>query len=134
LIHAIDHFLIPPFLASDTLNFLTSQFGSFEFGLAKTGLFREINKTSTHTGATIFAPSNGAFMKLPTPVNGFLFSRWGEKYLKALLKYHIVFDRTLYSDAYNKAKHEKSVEEMTHVSPFNDLSCRSGQVCLPLSL
>lgn len=32
-----------------------------------------------------------------------MFSSFGEKYLKALLKYHIVANQTLYSDAYYKA-------------------------------
>jgi uncharacterized surface protein with fasciclin (FAS1) repeats len=33
-----------------------------------------------------------------------LFSKYGEKYLKALLKYHIVANQTLYSDAFYKSK------------------------------
>lgn len=78
-----------------------------------------INDTSTHTGGTFFAPTNLAFKKLGPKVNAFLFSRWGEKYLKALLKYHVVLDRTLYSDAYNKPKDESLVGESygrsTHV-------------------
>lgn len=33
-----------------------------------------------------------------------MFSKYGEKYLKALLKYHVVPNQTLYSDAFYKAK------------------------------
>lgn len=33
-----------------------------------------------------------------------MFSKYGEKYLKALLKYHVVANQTLYSDAFYKAK------------------------------
>ena len=36
-------------------------------------------------------------------MNAFLFSKYGLKYLKALLEYHVVPDNTLYSDAYYKA-------------------------------
>ena len=49
---------------------------------------------------TFFAPPNGAFKKLGPRINAFLFSKYGEKYLKALLKYHVVPDHTLYSNAY----------------------------------
>jgi len=62
-----------------------------------------LNDTSTHVGGTLFAPSNFAFKKLGPKINAFLFSKWGEKYLKALLKYHVVANHTLYSDAYYKA-------------------------------
>lgn len=52
----------------------------------------------------MFAPSNWAFKKLGPRINAFLFSNYGQKYLKALLKYHVVANQTLYSDAFYKAK------------------------------
>lgn len=55
---------------------------------------------ATTTGGTFFAPPNGAFKKLGPRINAFLFSKVGEKYLKALLKYHVVANQTLYSNAY----------------------------------
>ncbi|PGH29748.1 hypothetical protein GX50_07502 [[Emmonsia] crescens] len=114
--HGLNHILIPPFPAADTLNFLPSTFSTFQLGLYKTGLFDYINDTSTHSGATFFVPTNRAFKKLGRRLNALLFSRWGEKYLKALLKYHIVYDRTLYSDAYNKPKDDKGLNpESLHV-------------------
>lgn len=79
-------------------------------GLYKTGLFEAIEK-SNHTGGTLFAPSNFAFKKLGPKINAFLFSSYGEKYLKALLKYHIVANQTLYSDAYYGSSSEDEVEE-----------------------
>jgi len=72
-------------------------------GLAKTGLLKAIEE-APHTGGTLFAPSNFAFKKLGPKINAFLFSKYGEKYLKALLKYHVVANQTLYSDAFYKAK------------------------------
>jgi uncharacterized surface protein with fasciclin (FAS1) repeats len=56
------------------------------------------------SGGTFFAPTNLAFAKLGPHVNAFLFSRYGQKYLKALLKYHIVANHTLFSDAYYPPK------------------------------
>ena len=82
------------------IDFLPTEFSTLELGLVKTGLFDAINDTSNHVGGTVFAPSNFAFKKLGPRTNGFLFSSYGLKYLKALLKYHVVANRTLYSDAY----------------------------------
>jgi len=65
----------------------------------KTGLDKVL--AGPHTGGTLFAPSNAAFAKLGPKVNAFLFSKYGEKHLKALLEYHIVVNNTMYSDAYS---------------------------------
>ncbi|OJD12382.1 hypothetical protein AJ78_07007 [Emergomyces pasteurianus Ep9510] len=111
--HGLNHILFPPFPAADTLNFLPSTFSTFQLGLYKTGLIDNVNDTSTHSGATFFVPTNRAFKKLGRRLNALLFSRWGEKYLKALLKYHIVYDHTLYSDAYNKPEDDKGLNHQS---------------------
>lgn len=104
-------------MATDTVGFIPSVFSTFDLGLLKTGLFERLNKTSTHTGGTFFVPTNSAFKKLGPCANAFLFSRWGEKHLEALLKYHIVFNHTLYSDAYNKPEEDEVFADgTTHVS------------------
>ncbi|KAL6721906.1 hypothetical protein ACLMJK_001011 [Lecanora helva] len=104
VIHGIDSLLIPPPKTAEIVQLLPGEFSTLELGLIKTGLLEAINDTSTHLGGTVFAPSNFAFQKLGPRVNGFLFSQYGQKYLKALLKYHVVADQTLYSDAYYKAE------------------------------
>ena len=83
---------------------MPGEFSTLELGLTKTGLIEAANDTSTHVGGTLFAPSNFAFQKLGPKITGFLFSKYGQKYLKALLEYHIVANQTLYSDAYYKAE------------------------------
>jgi len=40
-----------------------------------------------------------------------LFSKYGEKYLRALLEYHMVVDQTLYSDAFYDGTKDKDDEE-----------------------
>lgn len=102
VIHGVDSFIIPPPRALTILDFLPSYFSTLELGLSKTGLYETLNKSSTP--GTFFAPNNFAFQKLGPKANAFLFSRWGEKYLKALLEYHIVPNHILYSDAYYEAK------------------------------
>ncbi|EEP79649.1 predicted protein [Uncinocarpus reesii 1704] len=114
-VQVLDHFLLPPFQSSDTLSFIPSVFSSFDFGLMKTGLYKRINDTCNHTGGTFFAPTNMAFRKLGPRVNAFLFSRWGEKYLTALLEYHIAFNHTLYSDAYHHPKKDEDDSKTIHV-------------------
>ena len=84
----------------DIIDLLPGEFSTLELGLGKTGLIPALNDTSNHVGGTLFAPSNFAFRKLGPRINAFLFSTYGQKYLKALLKYHVVANRTLYSDAY----------------------------------
>ncbi|KAG8528693.1 uncharacterized protein KY384_006380 [Bacidia gigantensis] len=104
VIHGVDSLLIPPPKAAEVIQLLPGEFSTLELGLEKTGLFKAINDTSTHNGGTIFAPSNFAFQKLGPKINAFLFSKYGLKYLKALLEYHVVQDQTLYSDAFYKAE------------------------------
>jgi uncharacterized surface protein with fasciclin (FAS1) repeats len=68
-------------------------------------------------GGTLFAPNNFAFKKLGPRLNAFLFSPHGVKYLGALLKYHIVANETLYSDAFYN--HAGGVD--TEVGVYDDI-------------
>lgn len=101
VIHGIDSLLIPPPQVATIIDLLPGEFSTLELGLGKTGLFDYLNTTEyEHNGGTLFAPSNFAFQKLGPKINAFLFSSYGQKYLKALLEYHMVVDQTLYSDAF----------------------------------
>ncbi|KAL4787428.1 FAS1 domain-containing protein [Aspergillus varians] len=100
LIHAIDSILIPPPPTLVLLNILPTKFSTFTLALYKTSLAAHLNTTSNSTGKgfTVFTPSNSAFQRLGLRINAFLFSPHGLPYLRALLKYHVVPGRTLYSD------------------------------------
>ncbi|MCJ1462942.1 hypothetical protein MMC07_001546 [Pseudocyphellaria aurata] len=104
VIHAVDHILVPPPKAAEIIQILPGEFSTLELALTKTGLLEHLNDTTTHVGGTLFAPSNFAFQILGPRVNAFLFSSYGQKYLKALLLYHVVPNNTLYSDAFYKAE------------------------------
>lgn len=117
VIHGIDSVLLPPPKAVDIISLLPGEFSTLELGLVKTGLLEPLNDTSSHIGGTLFAPSNFAFQSLGPRINGFLFSKYGEKYLKALLKYHAVANYTLYSDAFYKASSEDAKTEDCHHRP-----------------
>jgi len=112
VIHAVDSILIPPPPALKIIELLPGDFSTLQLGLVKTGLFSAIS-SAPHSGGTLFAPTNLAFKKLGPKINAFLFSSYGEKYLKALLKYHVVANQTLYSDAFYKAKGEEEKEDVT---------------------
>ncbi|CBF88824.1 hypothetical protein AN0768.2 [Aspergillus nidulans FGSC A4] len=100
LIHGLDSILLPPPPALLLLDILPTKFSTFNLGLIKTGLTQYLNTTKEESahGFTIFTPSNRAFDHLGLRINAFLFSPYGIPYLRALLKYHIVPNQTLYSD------------------------------------
>lgn len=65
-------------------------------------------------GSTVFAPSNHAFSRLGGRANAFLFNtKPGLRYLRAILKYHVAPNATLYSDTlYDKTS---SASEENHL-------------------
>jgi len=109
VIHGVDSIILPPPPALKIVELVPGEFSTLELALVKTGLADAI-ADAPHAGGTLFAPSNWAFKKLGPRINAFLFSKYGEKYLKALLEYHIVANQTLYSDAFYKEKSEGESE------------------------
>lgn len=110
VIHGVDSIILPPPDILKIIDLLPTEFSTLELGLGKTGLLQELNETA-HSGGTFFAPSNFAFQKLGTRINAFLFSTYGQKYLKALIKYHVVANQTLYSDAYYKPSEDSDKQD-----------------------
>lgn len=120
VVHGVDSILVPPPKVASIVELLPGEFSTLELALQKTGLFEKINNTDyPHEGGTFFAPSNYAFRKLGPRVNAFLFSSYGQKYLKALLKYHIVVNQTLYTDAFYDASKKHQDEETAADRPGN---------------
>lgn len=99
VIHAVDSLILLPPPSLPIIEAIPSAYSTLALALEKTGLAKAL-KDATHVGSTFFAPSNLAFAKLGGKANAFLFSKYGQKYLKALLKYHVVHNATVYSDAY----------------------------------
>ncbi|KAK0628585.1 Fasciclin domain-containing protein, partial [Bombardia bombarda] len=105
IIHAVGAILVPPPPQSKLIRLLPGRFSTLSLALETTGLGEELDKVKEHaTGGTVFAPTNHAFARLGRRANAFLFSEHGKKYLRALLRYHVVANETLYSDAYYKRK------------------------------
>lgn len=112
LIHAVDHVLVPPFMVGKGLSLFPTFFSTLLHAYAKTDFVSFIHSVPME-GSTMFAPSNHAFAKLGPRANAFLFeTERGHKILKAILKYQIVANTTLYSDAaYGKLGGEDDVEQ-----------------------
>ena len=126
VIHGIDSLLLPPPKVVDILGVFPEAFSTLELGLIKTGLYPLFNDTTTHNGGTFFAPSNFAFARLGPRANAFLFSKFGLKYLKALLTYHAADNITLYSDAIYKTGEEESVHRPHIPKGFFHVDLPSG--------
>jgi uncharacterized surface protein with fasciclin (FAS1) repeats len=100
VIHAVNHILVPPPFVGRELSLFPSVFSTLLLAYEKTDFVKFIHGVKAN-GTTVFAPTNRAFARLGPRANAFLFNtEKGLGYLKALLKYQIVANATLYSDAY----------------------------------
>lgn len=96
----------PPFVGRE-LSLFPNVFSTLLLAYEKTDFVKFIHGLKTD-GTTVFAPSNRAWTRLGPRANAFLFNtEKGLGYLKALLKYQIVANATLYSDAFYDAHAEK---------------------------
>lgn len=100
MIHAVKSLLVPPPFVGRELSLFPGKFSTLLLAFDKTD-FTSFIHGQVLNGSTVFAPDNRAFQKLGPAANAFLFNtETGLKYLKAILKYHIVANETVYSDAY----------------------------------
>ncbi|KAI1755865.1 FAS1 domain-containing protein [Xylaria castorea] len=139
--HAVDSILVPPPPARRLISLFPSKFSTLELAAAKTGLLPHHDKhhhdkdgkEDAHhhghnlTGLTIFAPTNFAFRRLGPAANAFLFNtEKGLGYLRALLKYHVVANQTMYSDAYYGVK--GGVEDILPLADPEDSAAGKSRV------
>ncbi|KAG6356322.1 hypothetical protein INS49_015710 [Diaporthe citri] len=100
VIHAVRSLLVPPPFVGRELSLFPGKFSTLLLAFDKTD-FTSFIHGQVLNGSTIFAPDNRAFQRLGPGANAFLFNtETGIKYLKAILKYHVVANETVYSDAY----------------------------------
>ncbi|KAK2929309.1 FAS1 domain [Fusarium oxysporum f. sp. vasinfectum] len=98
IIHAVNRILVPPPFIGKEISLFPAQFSTLLLAFEKTDFVKYIHNVPM-VGSTVFAPSNDAWRRLGPRANAFLFNtETGKKYLKALLKYQIVPNITLYSD------------------------------------
>lgn len=102
VIHAVNHILVPPPFIGREFSLFPSHFSTLLLAYEKTDFVSFIHGLKLY-GSTVFAPTNAAFRRLGPRANAFLFNtEKGRVYLRALLKYQIVANATLYSDAFYK--------------------------------
>ncbi|EPE02894.1 fasciclin domain family protein [Ophiostoma piceae UAMH 11346] len=100
IIHGVDSLIVPPTFVGRELSLLPAHYSTLLLAMAQTN-FTDFMHSQILNGSTVFAPSNVAFTGMGPEVNAFLFNTpRGLKYLEALLKYSIVPNATVYSDAY----------------------------------
>ncbi|KAF5710729.1 oxidoreductase [Fusarium mundagurra] len=98
IIHAVNRILVPPPFIGKEISLFPAQFSTLLLAFEKTDFVKYIHNIPM-VGSTVFAPPNDAWRRLGPRANAFLFNtETGKKYLKALLKYQIVPNITLYSD------------------------------------
>jgi uncharacterized surface protein with fasciclin (FAS1) repeats len=98
IIHAVNRILVPPPYIGKEISLFPAQFSTLLLAYDKTDFVKYIHDVPM-VGSTVFAPSNEAWSRLGPRANAFLFNtETGKKYLRALLKYQIVPNITLYSD------------------------------------
>ncbi|KAL1871120.1 hypothetical protein Daus18300_004865 [Diaporthe australafricana] len=107
VIHAVKSLLVPPPFVGRELSLFPGKFSTLLLAYDKTD-FTSFIHGQVLNGSTIFAPDNRAFQRLGPGANAFLFNtETGLKYLKAILKYHVVANETVYSDAYYSSGEEQ---------------------------
>ncbi|ROW02963.1 hypothetical protein VSDG_01762 [Cytospora chrysosperma] len=122
VIHAVKSILVPPPMVGRELTLFPSKFSTLLLAYDKTDFVSFIHNIPMN-GSTVFAPDNAAFAKLGTAANAFLFnSEQGLGYLKAILKYHIVANDTLYSDAYYPSSEKNARDDVGHGHYHLDLA------------
>lgn len=110
----MNHILVPPPFVGKELSLFPNVFSTLLLAYEKTDFVKFIHGV-TANGTTVFAPSNRAFARLGPRANAFLFNtEKGLGYLRALLKYQIVANQTLYSDAYYSAAGGAEKTEAVH--------------------
>lgn len=98
---------MPPPMVGRELTLIPSKFSTLLLAFDKTNFTSFVHGVKM-TGSTVFAPDNSAFEKLGPAANAFLFnSPKGLGYLKAILKYHIVPNEIVYSDAFYSSSDSK---------------------------
>lgn len=117
IIHAVNHILVPPPFIGRIITLFPDRFSTLLLAYEKTDFVKEIHGINLK-GSTVFVPTNEAFNWLGPRANAFLFNtNKGHKYLKAILKYNIVPNATLYTDAFyderESEQQKEPVEELT---------------------
>ncbi|RGP77773.1 hypothetical protein FLONG3_4067 [Fusarium longipes] len=111
IIHAVNRILVPPPYIGKEISLFPAQFSTLLLAYDKTDFVKYIHNVPM-VGSTVFAPANQAWSRLGPRANAFLFNtETGKKYLRALLKYQIVPNITLYSDEVYYADEKQTLKK-----------------------
>jgi len=121
IIHGVDNLIFLPPYAEELVTILPSFFSTSALALTKLEASGALKLPEGPK--TFFLPVNSSWRRLGTRINGFLFSRFGEKHLAALLKYHIAQGKVVYSDYVIEEKGDKgkATEEVHYHADLDTL-------------
>ncbi|KAJ7043334.1 hypothetical protein C8F04DRAFT_992847 [Mycena alexandri] len=109
VIHVIDRTLALPVSIVGSLARAPVLFSTLSAALKQSGVSNSLEGNKT---ATLFAPTNRAFKRLPKGLQQFLFSPEGAVALQKLLEFHVVPDIVLHSDyIYNASSKADAVND-----------------------
>ncbi|KAL6887549.1 FAS1 domain-containing protein [Trichoderma longibrachiatum] len=116
IIHAVNHILVPPPYVGRIITLFPDRFSTLLLAYEKTDFVKFIHGVNLK-GSTVFVPTNEAFHWLGPRANAFLFNTdKGREYLKAILKYNIAPNATLYTDAFYDETDSKQQKAPVHES------------------
>ncbi|PTB65855.1 FAS1 domain-containing protein [Trichoderma citrinoviride] len=116
IIHAVNHILVPPPYVGRIITLFPDRFSTLLLAYEKTEFVKFIHGVNLK-GSTVFVPTNEAFHWLGPRANAFLFNTdRGREYLKAILKYNIAPNATLYTDAFYDETDSKQQKAPVHES------------------
>ncbi|KAF7971644.1 hypothetical protein HWV62_20684 [Athelia sp. TMB] len=134
VVHVLSHPLLPPPSVFQTLFLVPKAFGTLTSAVQRIGATDALEWRYVPTGgedrkwelqgsasSTLFAPTSGAFEKLPWKLRLFLFSPFGEKVLGKLLQLHVVPGVVLHSDYLHNATVGKPLAGWTEVEDLDAL-------------
>ena len=110
VVHAIDNILLPAPPAIFILKLFPTAFSTFLQATFQTKVLKELIPFHSKSSWTIFAPTNGAWLRIPPKVIAFLFSPFGHRILTKLVEYHISPNTTFYTDSIWKFPHRPHPE------------------------
>jgi len=121
IIHGVDNLIFLPPYTQNLVTILPSFFSTSALALTKLEASGALK--IPEGPKTFFIPINSSWRRLGFRINGFLFSRFGEKYLAALLKYHIAHGKVVYSDYVIEEKEDKgkATEEVHYHADLDTL-------------
>jgi len=130
IVHGVDNFIVIPLDAATLIGVVPTVFSTSALAFTKLDLAGE--HPPPEGPKTFFIPANRAWKALGYKINAFLFSKAGEKYLAALMKYHVTHPKVVYSDYVLEPEEDETSNKPCHY--HTELDTFLGDKKLPVDI